>query len=62
MKLCALASYDRGDKDMDDARKLALHLGLAEERELIRLYVSIHDEEPSPEARLRFPTVLEPPR
>lgn len=59
MKLCALASYDRGDKDMDDARKLAVHLGIADEEALIRLYVSIHDEEPPSTARLRFVTVLE---
>jgi predicted nucleotidyltransferase len=58
MKLHALANLDRGDKDMDDARRLAAHLGLVGEDDLIRLYRSIYDEDPPIEASVRFPTVL----
>ena len=58
MKLYALGTYDRGEKDMEDARQLARHLGISEEEELMRLFASIHDEEPPVGARARFPAVL----
>jgi hypothetical protein len=58
MKLLALRSHDRGDRDMADAQALALHLDIADEAALERLYRSIHDEPPPPEVRMRFSTVL----
>ena len=60
MKLQALGTLDRGQKDIADARALARHLGITHEDELCRLYVSIHDDRPPPEARIRFRAVLEP--
>jgi hypothetical protein len=58
MKLHALSSLDRGDRDMDDARKLAQHLGLVDENELRELYQSIYDEAPPIDASTRFASVL----
>lgn len=59
MKLQALASLDRGDRDLDDARALARHLGLHEPNELHRIYRSIYDEAPPADAAQRFRSVLE---
>ena len=58
MKLKALASLDRGDRDLSDARNLAAELGLTQDEDLRKLYVSIHGEEPPAETALQFPTVL----
>ena len=58
LKLQALRSLERGDRDMQDARALAAHLGLTSTDDLERLYTSIFDESPPAEARLRFPAVL----
>ena len=60
MKLQALRSFDRGSRDLEDARSLAKVLNLAEEAELRTLYVSIHGEEPPVEVSMRFASVLEP--
>jgi hypothetical protein len=58
MKLKALSSLDRGDRDLADARALATHLGIASEDALLSLYVSIHGEAPGRELQRRFPAVL----
>lgn len=58
MKLQALRNLDRGRRDLDDARALAVHLGIADADALRRLYVSIFDEEPHPEAQIRFGAVF----
>jgi hypothetical protein len=58
MKLKALSSLDRGDRDLADARALATHLGIAGEDALRTLYVAIHGEEPGRELLRRFPSVL----
>ncbi|WP_132256029.1 hypothetical protein [Methylobacterium segetis] len=58
MKLQALRNLDRGERDLGDARALALHLGLTRIEELERLYLSIYGEDPPSEARLRFASVL----
>ncbi len=58
MKLHALQSLDRGDRDLNDARALAAHLGLSDVQALERLYRSIYGEDPSPEVRTRFPAVI----
>lgn len=58
MKLQALRSLDRGDRDMGDARALAAHLGLRDVDALSRLYVSIYGEAPAAEAQARFPSVV----
>ena len=58
MKLKALASFDRGDRDLSDARNLAAELGLTQAEDLRRLYVSIHGEEPPAETALQLPAVL----
>ncbi|MDP4022592.1 hypothetical protein Q8W71_08165 [Methylobacterium sp. NEAU 140] len=62
MKLQALRSLDRGDRDMSDARALAAHLGLDAVEDLACLYRSIYGEEPPVEALARFTSVLVPPR
>ncbi len=58
MKLQALANLDRGDRDLDDARALARHLGLDAVEALHRIYRSIYDEEPPIEAQRRFAAVF----
>ena len=58
MKLKALASLDRGDRDLSDARNLAAELGLTKDEDLRKLYVSIHDEEPRDATAMQFPAVL----
>ncbi len=58
MKLKALANLDRGDRDLSDARNLAAELGLTQDEDLRKLYVSIHDEEPRDEIAMQFPAVL----
>jgi hypothetical protein len=58
MKLHALQSLDRGDRDLDDARALAAHLGLGAVADLDRLYRGIYGEAPPPEARIRFAGVV----
>ena len=59
MKLKALASLDRGDRDLSDARNLAAELGLTQDEDLRKLYVSIHGEEPRDEIAMQFPAVLD---
>ncbi len=58
MKLKALASLDRGDRDLSDARNLATELGLTQDVDLRKLYASIHGEEPRDEIALQFAAVL----
>ncbi len=58
MKLQALRSYDRGERDMADARVLAKHIGLSDEAALCDLYTSIQGEQPPDELRLRFRALL----
>ncbi len=58
MKLQALSSLDRGDRDLNDARALARHLAILDEGVLNDLYVAIHAAEPPVEVRVRFPAVL----
>ncbi|MBE7247754.1 MAG: hypothetical protein INR63_22645 [Actinomycetospora chiangmaiensis] len=58
MKLHALQSLDRGDRDLNDARALAVHLGIGDLAGLDRLYGSIYGEPPPPEARARFRSVI----
>ena len=60
MKLAALASFERGDRDLADARALAGHLGLADEAELSDLYRSVYGEPPPERSSRRFANVLEP--
>ena len=53
-------AWRRSTEDVvDDARRLAEHLRVISEDELLDLYRSIYDDEPSPAARARFATVLE---
>lgn len=58
MKLQALSNLDRGPRDLTDARALAAHLAIADVETLDRLYRSIYDEAPPPEARARFASVV----
>ena len=58
MKLHALESLDRGDRDLNDARALAAHLNIGAVETLDRLYRSIYGEAPPPEARARFRNVV----
>ncbi|MCB8838187.1 hypothetical protein [Aurantimonas sp. VKM B-3413] len=58
MKLKALESFDRGDRDLEDARALAAHLGMTDITDLLDLYVAIHDEPPPDQVRLRLAAVL----
>ncbi len=58
MKLKALANMDRGDRDLSDARNLAVGLGLTKAEDLRKLYASIHGEEPRAETAMQFPAVL----
>ncbi len=59
MKLKALASLDRGDRDLADARALAAELGIDATAALQDLYVSIHRELPNETVRRRLAAVLE---
>ncbi|CAO4137814.1 hypothetical protein [Methylorubrum aminovorans] len=59
MKLHALQNLGRGDRDLSDARQLALQLGIRDEAALHDLYVSVYDEVPPDEASLRFRSVLQ---
>lgn len=59
MKLHALRSFDRGERDLRDARALARHLGIRHVSALHDLYVSVYDEAPPEEASLRFRSVLD---
>jgi hypothetical protein len=53
MKLHALQSLDRGDRDLHE-RAPSAHLGLSDVKALERLYRAIYGEDP-PEVRARFP-------
>ena len=61
LKLQALASLDRGDKDLLDARFLARELALATSDDLIELYRSVFGEGPAGMAMRQLPAVLERP-
>ena len=61
MKLHALSSLDRGDKDMADARALASELDVGDVETLRRLYVSFQRAEPRDEIVRQLPSVLERP-
>lgn len=58
MKLHALQSLDRGNRDLTDARALAAHLDIGDVARLDHLYASIYGEPPPPEARARFQSVV----
>jgi hypothetical protein len=58
MKLHALQSLDRGDRDLNDARALAAPLAIGDVESLDSLYRSIYGEAPPLEARTRFRRVL----
>ncbi|CAM3283842.1 hypothetical protein ACLBXJ_17265 [Methylobacterium mesophilicum] len=58
MKLHALQSLDRGDRDLNDARALAAYLDLRDVDALVQLYRAIYGEDPSSEARSRFSAVF----
>ncbi|MER0237577.1 hypothetical protein [Fulvimarina sp. MAC8] len=58
LKLVALKSVNRGDRDLNDARRLAAHLDIRSEDELLGLYRCIHDEDPPYEVASRFSQVL----
>ena len=61
MKLKALASLGRGDRDLKDAQHLASELGIGDVARLQELYLSIHGEPPLEEVRRRLAAVLERP-
>ncbi len=58
MKLLALANLDRGDRDMEDARRLARELGIVDIDTLRGLYASIHGEPPTAGLLTSFASVL----
>ena len=58
MKLLALASLDRGDRDMEDARTLVRELRVTDVEALHRLYASIHGERATAELAMSFASVL----
>ena len=58
MKLLALANLDRGDRDMEDARRLARELGIVDVDALRGLYASIHGEPPTAGLLTSFASVL----
>ncbi len=58
MKLQALANLDRGVRDLNDARALAIHLAIVDVAGLDRVYHAIYNEAPPPEARARFASVV----
>ncbi len=58
MKLLALRSADRGDRDLIDARALAREVGITEGDALSRLYASIHGERPTGDLDVQFRSVL----
>ena len=59
MKLLALSSLDRGDKDLGDARVLASALCITDPEELNSLYKSVHGDEPREAIRRQFASVLQ---
>lgn len=61
MKLKALASLDRGDRDLADARAIAAELGISDIAALQDLYISVHREAPNETVRRRLAAVLERP-
>lgn len=58
MKLLALRSADRGDRDLTDARALAREVGIGDVASLSRLYASIHGEPPADDLLLQFAAVV----
>ena len=61
MKLKALGSFERGGRDLEDAKALAVELGIDDAAALETPYVSIHREAPSDTVRRRLAAVLERP-
>ena len=61
MKLKALASLDRGDRDLADARMIAAELGIGDIAVLQDLYISVHREAPNETVRRRLAAVLKRP-
>lgn len=59
LKLKALASLGRGERDLADARALAKESAIGEVRELHDLYVSIHGEAPGDLVRRRLASILD---
>lgn len=59
MKLLALRSADRGDRDLEDARALAREVGIGGAGELAALYASIHGGHPPGDLLAQFAAVLE---
>lgn len=58
MKLLALRSVDRGDRDLTDATALAREVGIGDEDGLSRLYASIHGGPPPADLLVQFRAVL----
>lgn len=58
MKLLALRSADRGDRDLTDARALAREVGIGDVDGLSRLYASIHGEPPADDLLVQFRSVI----
>lgn len=58
MKLLALRSADRGDRDLTDAALLAREVGIGDADALADLYASIHGEHPAGDLLAQFPSVL----
>ena len=56
--LLVLGSTDRGGKDLDDARRLALHVGISRVDELRELYRVTYDEPPAAAIERRLAAVL----
>ncbi len=60
MKLLALRSVDRGDRDLKDAAALAREIGIRDAAALGRLYASIHGEPPRDDLLVQFAAVVGP--
>lgn len=58
LKLLALSSLDRGDRDLNDARSLAREMGITDVEALRRLYTSIHGAGPTDDLLRQFASVL----
>lgn len=59
LKLNALASLDRGNKDMNDARALANELCIERVEDLVQVFRSFHGEAPRDVVLRQLPAVLE---
>ena len=58
LKLLALRSADRGDRDLTDARALARDIGIGDVASLSRLYASIQGMPPADDLLMQFAAVV----